>query len=120
MKKLKNEMRGKNAAQAMGSALTYARRYTAQMAFGLACDDDAKLERQEARQTGRTYQTAASKVDFDEIRKKIASIGTQSGLVTYWNSLGLSSKQVKILQPDFAKRREEIKQAEGGQDGVDG
>ena len=40
------EMKGSNEAQRYGSALTYARRYTAQMALALACDDDAKIENQ--------------------------------------------------------------------------
>lgn len=33
-----------NEAQAYGSALTYARRYTALTILGIACDDDSKLE----------------------------------------------------------------------------
>lgn len=41
------DMKGSNAAQAYGSALTYARRYTVQLALGLACDDDQKLEKSE-------------------------------------------------------------------------
>ncbi len=43
------EMSGSNEAQRYGSALTYARRYTAQMALQLACDDDTKLETQALR-----------------------------------------------------------------------
>ena len=35
---------GMNACQAYGSALTYARRYTAQLALGLAVDDDKNVE----------------------------------------------------------------------------
>lgn len=38
--------KGMNEAQAYGAALTYARRYTTQMAEQVACDDDAKLETQ--------------------------------------------------------------------------
>ena len=34
------EMKGSNEAQRYGSALTYARRYTAQMALQLVCDDE--------------------------------------------------------------------------------
>lgn len=33
-----------NEAQAYGAALTYARRYTALMLLGIACDDDNKIE----------------------------------------------------------------------------
>ena len=40
------EMKGTNEAQRYGSAVTYARRYTAQMALQLVCDDDTKIETQ--------------------------------------------------------------------------
>lgn len=40
------DMKGSNEAQRYGSALTYARRYTAQMALQLVCDDDARIETQ--------------------------------------------------------------------------
>lgn len=40
------EMRSSNEAQRYGAALTYARRYTAQMALQLVCDDDTKIETQ--------------------------------------------------------------------------
>lgn len=41
------DMKGMNAAQAYGSALTYARRYTVMMARSVACTDDQQLETQE-------------------------------------------------------------------------
>lgn len=67
------EMKGMNAAQAMGSALTYARRYTAQMALGLACDDDKKLEKTKGapEATGRVY---GNKIDFKEVKERISNI----------------------------------------------
>lgn len=77
------EMKGMNAAQAMGSALSYARRYTAQMALGLACDDDAKLEKTKGapEATGKVY---GNKVDFKQIREKIQKITTVEELNKYW------------------------------------
>lgn len=39
------EGKGMNAAQAYGAALTYARRYTVQMAEAVACDDDNAVEK---------------------------------------------------------------------------
>ena len=109
------EMKGMNAAQAMGSALTYARRYTAQMALGLACDDDAKLEKTKGapEATGRVY---GKKVDFRQVREKLQTISDMNELMTYWNELGLSDKQANILKADFAKKKEEL----GGGSGVDG
>lgn len=40
------EMKSSNEAQRYGAALTYARRYTAQMALQLVCDEDTKIETQ--------------------------------------------------------------------------
>lgn len=101
------EMKGMNAAQAMGSALTYARRYTAQMALGLACDDDAKLEKTKGgpEATGRVY---GNKVDFAKIRERISEITDADELIKYWMGLKLSEKQANVLKPDFAKRRAEL------------
>ena len=101
------EMKGMNAAQAMGSALTYARRYTAQMALGLACDDDAKLEKTKGgpEATGRVY---GNKVDFVKIRERIGEITDADELIKYWMGLKLSEKQANVLKPDFAKRRAEL------------
>lgn len=39
------EAKGMNKAQAYGAALTYARRYTVQMAEKVACDDDDAVEK---------------------------------------------------------------------------
>lgn len=101
------EMKGMNAAQAMGSALTYARRYTAQMALGLACDDDAKLEKTKgAPQT--TGKTLSRNLDFAEVRKKVKTLETENELNAYWVALRLSPKQAEILKPDFANRKAEI------------
>lgn len=103
------EMKGMNAAQAMGSALTYARRYTAQMALGLACDDDAKLEKTKGapEATGRVYGSA-SKVNFTEVREKLGEIDSVDGLNKYWTDLHLSDKQANILKSDFARRKAQI------------
>lgn len=104
------EMKGMNAAQAMGSAITYARRYTAQMALGLACDDDSKLEKtKDGRQaTGKIY---GSKLDFNQVREKINEIADPAELVRYWMTLKLSDKQKAVLKVDFTKRKTEL---EGG------
>ena len=103
------EMKGMNAAQAMGSALTYARRYTAQMALGLACDDDAKLEKTKGapEATGRVY-TGGSKVNFTEVREKLGEIDSVEDLNKYWTELHLTDKQANILKTDFAKRKAQI------------
>jgi hypothetical protein len=104
------EMRGMNAAQAMGSALTYARRYTAQMALGLACDDDAKLEKTEGapQATGKVYNT---RIDFEEVRQKLGSILTKDKLDEYWKTLKPSSqKQLEALTKMFAERKKYLEE----------
>ena len=108
------EMKGMNAAQAMGSAITYARRYTAQMALGLACDDDAKLEKTKdaPEATGKVY---GNKIDFKQVREKINSITDLAELTKYWLSLKLSNKQANVLKADFTKRKEML----GGNNGVE-
>lgn len=109
------EMKGMNAAQAMGSALTYARRFTAQLALGLACDDDSKLERTKggAEPTGRVYRTNG--VNFEKVRAELQKINDVAELTKYWNSMKLSQKQAEVLKKDFAKRKEEL----GGKDGME-
>lgn len=111
------EMKGMNAAQAMGSALTYARRYTAQMALGLACDDDKKLEKTKdaPEATGRVYRKG---VDFEQVREKLRTIGTVGELTKYWNGLHLSEKQATAVKKDFTARRVELTMTGGG-DGVE-
>lgn len=106
------EMKGMNAAQAMGSALTYARRYTAQMALGLACDDDAKLEKTKGapEPTGRVY---GGKLDFNKIRSEIEAIENPDELVKYWMKLSLSDKQAAILKPAFIKKKKELEAGNG-------
>lgn len=106
------EMKGMNAAQAMGSALTYARRYTAQMALGLACDDDAKLEKTKGapEPTGRVY---GNKVDFNKIKQEIEAIQSADELVKYWMKLSLSDKQATILKPAFTKKKQELEARNG-------
>lgn len=108
------EMKGMNAAQAMGSAITYARRYTAQMALGLACDDDAKLEKTKdaPEATGKVY---GNKIDFKQVREKINSITDLAELTKYWLGLKLSDKQANVLKADFTKRKEML----GGNNGVE-
>ena len=108
------EMKGTNAAQAMGAALTYSRRFTAQMALGLACDDDAKLEKTKGapEPTGQVY---GNKIDFKQVREKLQAIDNIVELLKYWKELKLSEKQANILKKDFTKRKAEL----GGGDGME-
>ena len=67
-KVIEMEMKGMNAAQAYGSALTYARRYTVQLVKGIACDDDDKVEADGA---AKRVDDKNSKLDSDKIRERL-------------------------------------------------
>ena len=66
------EMKGSNDAQRYGSALTYARRYTVQMALGLACDEDKKLEAQAPEKEEPKKPKKAEPKKVEEPEKQIA------------------------------------------------
>lgn len=109
------EMKGMNAAQAMGSALTYARRYTAQMALGLACDDDAKLEKTQSSHVVidhagplNTHKVYSKGIDFDKVKANVAEINNTEALEGYWKALNLTENQAKALTPVFSKRKKEL------------
>lgn len=58
-----------NDAQLYGSAITYARRYTAMMMFGIACDDDDKLETK-TQADAQAQELAGMKEELAELYKK--------------------------------------------------
>lgn len=99
------ESKGMNAAQAYGSALTYARRYTVALAAGIATDDDDEVEK--AKPVANKSK-AGGKVDFAEVRAKLALIDTIEDLEGFRQSLNCSESQWKYLQPAFTKRKEMI------------
>lgn len=68
---------GMNDCQAYGSALTYARRYTAQLALGLAVDDDKNVETAGAEQRSRS--SAKAYTDKPATDKQIATIKNMLG-----------------------------------------
>lgn len=83
------DMKGMNAAQAYGSALTYARRYTVQLVMGIACDDDAKLEAHSAEDRTRNTNTKYPKnnIDFQEVRDQCKIIDDLESLQDLYKSL---------------------------------
>lgn len=98
----------KTQAQAQGSGLTYARRYSLLMALGWATeDDDGATAGDSAKHPTKTLKTA-NKVDFKQVREHLSSIETEDELNAYWYSLGLSKKQAEILKGDFTKRKLEL------------
>ena len=70
------EAKGMNSAQAYGSALTYARRYTVQMAQAVACDDDDAVEQAKPRaQSSNSNGAKPSDKQLDYLKKLLAEIG---------------------------------------------
>ena len=57
------EAKGMNAAQAYGAALTYARRYTVQMAESIACDDDDAIEQASPAEAKSSFSKALKPTD---------------------------------------------------------
>lgn len=94
-----------SAAQAQGSALTYARRYSLLMALGWATEDD------DGASAGKQLSPAenlANRINFAEVRDKLTEIETIDELSNYWKELHLSEKQANILKKDFAERKAKI------------
>lgn len=96
-----------SAAQAQGSALTYARRYSLLMALGWATEDDDGATAGKQIPT-MPRQTGGNKVNFVEVREKLTEIDTLEELNNYWAELHLSEKQAAILKKDFADRKAKI------------
>lgn len=94
----------KSAAQAQGSAITYARRYSLLMALGWATEDD------DGNSAGVPIAkpTSKNKVDFKQVREKLTEITNIDELNQYWLSLKLTDKQAGILKPDFSARKAKI------------
>lgn len=102
------DMKGMNAAQAYGSALTYARRYTVALANGIATDDDDEIEKAKPVRKAYKKSSGSSKIEFSEVWKKVDSINSVEELEEYWKSLNLSENQAKALKKSFAKRKDQL------------
>lgn len=98
----------KSAAQAQGSAITYARRYSLLMALGWATEDDDGASAGSAPAGG-----GSRKVDFKQIREHLSTIETIDALNNYWQSLKLTENQAKVIKSDFAARKAKIGEGVG-------
>lgn len=93
-----------SAAQAQGSALTYARRYSLLMALGWATEDD------DGASAGKQLpvEKLANRINFAEVRDKLTEINSLEELNAYWKELNPSEKQANILKKDFSERKAKI------------
>lgn len=89
-----------NDAQLYGSAITYARRYTAMMLFGIACDDDDKLETK-TKADAEAQELAGMKEELEELYKKAGGKAFENWLK---EKGGLEYKTFAPLKADLLKR----------------
>lgn len=107
-KVIEMEMKGMNAAQAYGSALTYARRYTVQLVKAIACDDDDKVEADGA---AKRVDNKNSKLDFDKIREQLDMLDDLESVKAYYEELKKihqSPAQEKYINGMFNKKKAQI------------
>ena len=107
-KVIEMEMKGMNAAQAYGSALTYARRYTVQLVKGIACDDDDKVEADGA---AKRIDNKSSKLDFDSIREHLDTLDDLESVKDYYEELKKihqSPAQEKYINGMFNKKKAQL------------
>lgn len=89
-----------NDAQLYGSAITYARRYTAMLFFGIACDDDDKLEIK-TQAEAQAQELANMKDDLLELYKKVGG----KAFETYLKERGgLSFETYPKIKAELKKR----------------
>lgn len=98
----------KSAAQAQGSGLTYARRYSLLMALGWATEDDDGSSAGNMPLKATKPLKTASKIDFRQVREHLTEINNIDELNAYWKELNLSEKQAEVLKNDFAERKVKI------------
>jgi len=107
-KVIEMEMKGMNAAQAYGSALTYARRYTVQLVKGIACDDDDKVEADGA---AKRVDNKNSALEFDKIREQLDMLDDLESVKAYYEELKKihqSPAQEKYINGMFNKKKAQI------------
>lgn len=107
-KVIEMEMKGMNAAQAYGSALTYARRYTVQLVKGIACDDDDKVEADGA---AKRVDNKNRKLDFDKIREQLDMLDDIESVKAYYEELKKihqSPAQEKYINGMFNKKKAQL------------
>lgn len=95
-----------NEAQLYGSALTYARRYTALMALQLACEDDKELESEPPK---------ASEKQLEYIRK-LYSLDSLNKMLEHYKLEKLEDMTSQIASGIISKAKDEIKKKQSTRD----
>lgn len=98
---------GMNACQAYGSALTYARRYTAQLALGLAVDDDKNVETAGAMGRDKASKPYTERPATDKQIAMIRQIlGASADAVLKHNSPLTMSKASKLIDAIMERKQD--------------
>ena len=106
------EINGKvNPPQAMGSSISYSRRYSLLLILGLATEDDDAESLTQNRPSAKAAPSAGSgRLNFDELREKVKTL-TGAQLEAYKDKVlaqNLTYKQKDAIKNIFEKRRAEI------------
>ena len=109
------DMANSNDAQKYGAAVTYARRVTAQLALGLVCSDDDKVETHSAEDAAANEKRNSSRLTFDDIKAKLDTMKTIAEVDAYAKEIAdiypnPTDKQRWSIRTMFTIRREEIKE----------
>ena len=107
------QMAKRNDAQMYGAAVTYARRVTAQLALQLVCSDDDKVETQTKEDADANEKRNASRMSFDDIRKKLSELNTITEVNAFAKDVAKeypnpTEKMRYVINNLFATRREEL------------
>lgn len=97
------ESRGMNKAQAYGSALTYARRYTVQLAECVAVDDDRNIENAQPDKSTFSSSKLASGKQIELLKQLL---GDKAGEVIAKNQPLTVAKASKLISAVKAKKAE--------------
>lgn len=106
------EINGKvNPPQAMGSSISYSRRYSLLLILGLATEDDDAESLTQNRPSAKAAPSAGNgRLNFDELREKVKTL-TGAQLEAYKDKVlaqNLTYKQKDAIKNIFEKRRAEI------------
>ena len=107
------DMKGSNDAQKYGAAISYARRFTAQLALKIATSDDQAVETQDAETKSYNEKHNANRLDFDTIRKHLDTLETIAEVNAYAKEIAgkiqsPTDKQRYVIETLFSARREKI------------
>lgn len=99
------ESKGMNACQAYGSALTYARRYTVQMAMQVAVDDDKNVETAGASARAESYTSKSATAKQIETIQNILGKEKAKEVIAKNQPLSIA-KASKIIATLSAKKQQ--------------